>query len=144
MKILRYIIFLSILSGIFILIYRKSDKKGFRRWLISFKMGVVIAAILAGLIRNPVEATYTYNTNATQSVVKERVVETPRGGFRDSNKLSKKQIVSKIREDPGLVRLAEEACNNQRVQDNINHLRDELAKGNDNPGIHKKYFGSNV
>lgn len=46
--------------------------------------------------------------------------------------------------DSGLIRLAEEACNNQRVQDNINHLQDELAKGNDNPGIHKKYLGNNV
>ena len=39
---------------------------------------------------------------------------------------------------------AEKACKNQRVQDNINHLQDELAKGNDNPGIHKKYLGNNV
>lgn len=53
-------------------------------------------------------------------------------------------MVSRIKEDPGLVRVAEEACNSQQVQDNINHLQDELAKGNDNPGIHKKYLGNNV
>jgi len=55
-----------------------------------------------------------------------------------------KTITSIIDADSGLIRLAEEACNNQRVQDNINHLQDELAKGNDNPGIHKKYLGNNV
>jgi len=146
MKILRYIIFLSILSGIFLVIYRQSDKKGFRRWWMSFKMAVIIAASLAGLIPNPVEATYPYSTNATQPVVMERVVETSRGGFKSdpSQGQFKKEIVSRINEDPGLVRLAEEACNNQRVQDNINHLQDELAKGNDNPGTHKKYFGNNI
>ena len=53
-----------------------------------------------------------------------------------------KKISSIIDADPGLIRLAEEACKNQRVQDNINHLQDELAKGNDNPGIHKKYLGN--
>ena len=55
-----------------------------------------------------------------------------------------KKISSIIDADSGLICLAEEACNNQRVQDNINHLQDELAKGNDNPGIHKKYIGNNV
>lgn len=73
MKILRYIIFLSILSCIFLVIYRQSDKKGFRRWWMSFKVAVVIAASLAGLIPNPVEATYPYSTNATQPVGMERV-----------------------------------------------------------------------
>ena len=32
MKILRYLIFISILSGIFFVIYRQSDEKSFRRW----------------------------------------------------------------------------------------------------------------
>ena len=54
------------------------------------------------------------------------------------------KIVSRIKEDPTLVRAAEQACNDQRVQNSINHLQDELAKGNDNPGIHKKYLGNNV
>ena len=56
MKILRYIIFLSILSGIFFVIYRQSDKKGFSRWWISFKTVVIIAASAAGLIPVNTEA----------------------------------------------------------------------------------------
>ena len=50
MKILKYIIFLSILTGIFFVIYRESDYKGFRRWRISFKIAVLIAVSAAGLI----------------------------------------------------------------------------------------------
>jgi hypothetical protein len=56
MKILRYIIFLSILSGIFFVIYRQSDEKGFRRWWMSFKMATIIAASAAGLITTNTEA----------------------------------------------------------------------------------------
>jgi hypothetical protein len=56
MKVLKYILFLSILSGIFLVIYRQSDKKGFRRWCIHFKTAVFVAAILAGLICPSTEA----------------------------------------------------------------------------------------
>ena len=145
MKIFRYILFLSILSSLFIRLYRQSDKKGFRKWWLSFRMAAVIAAILAGLIPNPVEASENLPSTSNLSSI-ERLVGTPRGGFKpDPNQSqSTKQIVSRISEDPGLVRAAEEACNNQRVQENINHLQDELAKGNDNPGIHKTYLGNNV
>ena len=50
MKILRYLIFMSILSGIFFVIYRQSDEKGFHRWRTSFKAAVIIAASAAGLM----------------------------------------------------------------------------------------------
>ena len=50
MKILKYIIFISMLSSLFFVIYRQSDKNGFRRWRISFKTSVLIAASVAGLI----------------------------------------------------------------------------------------------
>ena len=50
MKILKYIIFLSILTGIFFLIYRQSDQKDLRKLWISFKIAVLVAAIVAGLI----------------------------------------------------------------------------------------------
>jgi hypothetical protein len=50
MRILKHIIFISILSGVFVLIYRQSDEKGFHRWWISFKLAVLTAAIAAGLI----------------------------------------------------------------------------------------------
>lgn len=56
MKILRYLIFLSILNGIFFVIYLQSDQKGFRRWRISFKAAVIIAASLAGLVYESAEA----------------------------------------------------------------------------------------
>ncbi len=56
MKIFRYLIFFSILSGIFFVIYRQSDEKGFRRWWISFKIAVLIAASAAGLIPANTEA----------------------------------------------------------------------------------------
>lgn len=49
-----------------------------------------------------------------------------------------------INADPGLVRLAEDACRNQDVQDGINRLQNQLAKGNNNPGLHKKYLGNDV
>lgn len=50
MKILRYLIFMSILSGIFFAIYRQSDEKGFHRCRTSFKAAVIIAASAAGLM----------------------------------------------------------------------------------------------
>lgn len=56
MKIFRYLMFLSILSAIFFVIYRNSENKGFRRWWISFKMSVIIAASLAGLVSESAEA----------------------------------------------------------------------------------------
>jgi len=37
-------------------IYRNCDSKGLVRYLICFKLAIVIAAILAGLISNPVQA----------------------------------------------------------------------------------------
>ena len=50
MKILKYMVFILILIGIFFVIYRQSDENGFRRWQISFKIAVLIAASTAGLI----------------------------------------------------------------------------------------------
>ena len=68
MKVLKYIIFLSILSGIFFLIYRQSDDKGFRKWWTSLRMAVLIAAILAGLIPNRVEAIEPRVSNNSPSI----------------------------------------------------------------------------
>ena len=50
----------------------------------------------------------------------------------------KKEIRYRIKEDPGLVRAAKEACKNSDVQKDVNHLEEELAKGNENPGIGRK------
>ena len=56
MKQVKYIIFLSILGGIFLILYRNCDSKGLRRYWISFKMAVFISLILAGLIPSSTEA----------------------------------------------------------------------------------------
>jgi hypothetical protein len=142
MKILKYIIFLSILSSVFLVIYRQSDEKGFRRLWVSIQMSILIAATLAGLI--PYNAEATYSTNATQPVVIERIVETPRGGFKPDPSQERVVLVSRIKEDPGLVRAAERACKDPEVQDGINHLIDELAKGNPNPGIGNVPIGNGL
>ena len=64
----------------------------------------------------------------------EWVVDTFRGGFKpDPNQ--GKGIVYRIKEDPALVRAAKEACKNADVQKDVNHLEEQLAKVNDNPGI---------
>lgn len=55
-----------------------------------------------------------------------------------------KKVVSRINEDDGLVRAAEKACKNSNVQKDVNHLQDELAKGNMNPGINSKQLFKNV
>ena len=68
MKILRYLIFLSILSSIFFVIYRQSDQKGFRRWLISFKAAVLFAASAAGLIPLNTEAIEPHVSNNSPSI----------------------------------------------------------------------------
>ena len=56
MKIFKYIVFISVLSSIFFGIYRQSDEKGLRKLWISFKIAVLIAAIVAGLIPANTEA----------------------------------------------------------------------------------------
>jgi len=73
MKLLKYIIFLSILGSIFIVLYCNSDNKGFRRWWISFRMAVVIEAIVTGLIPNSADAIEPYGTSNLSSV--ERVLK---------------------------------------------------------------------
>jgi hypothetical protein len=50
MKIFKYIVFISILSGIFFVIYRQSDEKGLRKLWISFKKAVLVATIVASLL----------------------------------------------------------------------------------------------
>ena len=56
MKIFRYLIFISILSGIFFVIYQQSDEKGLQKLWTSFKIAIYIAAVSAGLITTPAEA----------------------------------------------------------------------------------------
>ena len=83
-------------------------------------------------------------TNATQPVVIERVIETPKGGFQADPSNERVVVLSRIKEDSGLVRAAKEACQDREVQDGINHLIDELAKGNPNPGIGNVPIGNGL
>ena len=59
-------------------------------------------------------------------------------------KEGKIEIVSRIKEDAGLVRTAKEACKNADVQKDINHLEEELAKGKNNPGIGRKSISKSI
>ena len=68
MKVLKYIMFLSLLSGLFFVIYRQSDEKGYRRWWMSFRIAVFIAAIGAGLIPVNTEAMEPH-VNNNQSLI---------------------------------------------------------------------------
>ena len=68
MKPLKYIIFLSILGGIFLILYRNCDSKGLRRYWISFKMAVFISLILAGLIPSSPEGSTASGTNLNPSI----------------------------------------------------------------------------
>lgn len=51
-------------------------------------------------------------------------------------------LKSRIKEDPGLVRAAKKACKDQLVQADINHLEEQLAQGNMNPGIGSTPLGN--
>jgi hypothetical protein len=85
MKIIKYLIFLSILGGIFLIVYRNSDSKGLVRYWISFKMAVFIALILAGLIPNSVQASENDFPNNSSSIPIERIVKSLRAGFTSMN-----------------------------------------------------------
>ncbi len=53
-------------------------------------------------------------------------------------------LTSRIKVDNGLVRLAEEASRNVKVQRDIDHLTHELERGNTNPGLGSKNLFGNV
>jgi hypothetical protein len=72
MKLLKFLIFLSILGSIFLIVYRNSDNKGLRRLWISFRIAIVIAASLASLSSKGAEATESSVSNS--QVVHERLV----------------------------------------------------------------------
>ena len=51
---------------------------------------------------------------------------------------SKLELTSSIDKDPRLVKAAKEMGKNERIQQEANHLIDELSKGNENPGLGTK------
>lgn len=53
-------------------------------------------------------------------------------------------LKSRINEDDGLIRAAEKACKNKKVQADINRMEEQLAQGNMNPGIGSKPVGDGI
>lgn len=72
MRIFKFIAFLAILGGIFLIIYRNSDHKGLRKLWTSFKIAVLVSAIAAGLIPLSAEASEPDVSNNSPSI--ERVL----------------------------------------------------------------------
>lgn len=68
MKLFKYSIFLLILFGIFVVVYRNCNKKGFRRLFVSIKLAIIITAILSGLIGENAEAVEHYGTTINPSI----------------------------------------------------------------------------
>jgi hypothetical protein len=77
MKILRYLIFFSILSGIFFVTYKQSEETGLCKWWLAFKIAAYIAAILAGLIATSTRAIETSGNNDQQVIMAGRDSSTP-------------------------------------------------------------------
>ena len=61
---------------------------------------------------------------------------------KNPNQCQHRILRSRIKEDPGLVRAAKKACKNQAVQADINHLEEQLAQGNMNPGMESTALGN--
>ena len=85
MKTLRYIIFISILSSIFLVIYRQSDKKGLNRLWVSIRIAVFLAAIQAGLIPGRVQASENDFPNNSSLTPIEGTATSLRAGFISMN-----------------------------------------------------------
>lgn len=51
---------------------------------------------------------------------------------------------SRINEDAGLIKAAEKACKNQKVQDDINAMEEQIRQGNMNPGVGSKQVGEGI
>ena len=137
MKLLRYIIFVSILGSVFIIVYRQSDEKGLRRWWRCFKMAVIFAAIAAGLIPNSVEASEPYvpnNSPSTERVVKSNSGTFVRGGFKSDPDFKQYRVVSRIKENRALIEEAETMGRDQKAQRQSNSLINQMALGNENLG----------
>ena len=94
MKLFKYSIFLLILFGIFVVVYRNCNKKGFRRLFVSIKLAIIIAAILSGLIGENAEAVEHYGTTINPSM--ERVLSN-----EEFNLLDEQVILVKAEGNPG-------------------------------------------
>ena len=62
-KKIKRILFFTAFIGIFIYIYRESDKRGFVRWIDSLKLAIMLAAVLLGLIPSITQESKTVGSN---------------------------------------------------------------------------------
>ncbi len=121
--------------GLFFYFYRNSGK--FRKSITSALLAIFV--LFSGSLESQAKDADAFTPHIERSVSNQldsqtkNIAKTLRGGFKPD-----KKIVYRIKEDSGLVRAAKEACKNEDVQKDINHLEEELAKGNDNPGIGRK------
>jgi hypothetical protein len=84
MRIFKYIVFISILSGIFFVIYGQSDQKGFRRWWTSFRTAIIFSAIAASLIPVNPEAIEPVGNN-NQVYQEKLLLDQEFNSFEDNN-----------------------------------------------------------
>lgn len=134
MKILRYLIFFSILSGIFLVVYRQSNNKGLRRWWISFKLAVLIAAAAAGLIPTNTEAMEPAGPNDSSSIPIERVAKTSRGGFKPDDVQpevteSFTEVTESFKSNTSLKKVTKRAFANQKVKNEYIRILKRINEG---------------
>ena len=79
MRLIKRIIFLSTFLSIFVLVYRHSDQKGFRRFIKSFKITSLLIGIGSGLIPISAEAFENNVQTMTNPTLTERLL--PRSSF---------------------------------------------------------------
>lgn len=97
------------------------------RWFsISFKTALIITWSIFGW--NPENVIANNNINDKKPI----------------KRIYKNKLVYRIKEDTGLVWAAKKVCRNQEVQKDITHLEEEIAKGNDKPGIGWIDIGSGI
>lgn len=71
-KKIKPIIFLTTFIGIFIYIYRESDKRGFVRWIDTLKLAIMLVAVLLGLIPSIAQESKTVGSSTSSQI--ERVI----------------------------------------------------------------------
>lgn len=135
MKILKYRIFLSILGSIFIILYYNSENKGLCRWWTCFRMAVVIASILAGLIPNSADAIESYVPNNSPSTSIVWTLESIRAGFsiNFADRILKPHEIDKtiFKNDKKLVKGHDALVkSNKSLKKDFKRLEKNIAEGN--------------
>ena len=143
MKSLKYLLFLSILGGIFIRVYRQSDKKGFRRWWVCFKIAAQIAAGLVGLIPVCAQANENDFPNNSSSPPIEWAIQSLRAGFTNMNQryLQPHKINKTIFESDNKIKKAYDNLvqSNKPLKNKFDALEKNLSQGHFSSGREKGF-----